>query len=195
MKRRNIIALPIAMLLAGCMRENPVSFKATDITGTGIGADFEVNDHQGILRRKPDYTGKIIVMFFGFTNCPDVCPTTLTTLSHVMQKMGRESEKIQVFMVTVDPDRDTPQIMSKYVPAFDSRFIGLVPTKQQLDELVKKFKLVVQYDKKNTAGFYSVMHTTAAYVFDARGRIRLHVSHETGVDDWIYDLRTLLTTA
>ena len=195
MKRRSLIALSVVMLLTGCTNDNAIVFKATDITGTGIGADFEVNDHQGILRRKADYAGKTIVMFFGFTNCPDVCPTTLSTLSQVMQKLGLASKKIQVFMVTVDPDRDTPQIMSKYVPAFDPRFIGLVPTRQQLDELIKKFKLVVQYDKKNAIGFYSVMHTTAAYVFDARGRIRLHVSHETGVDDWVRDLRTLITTA
>ncbi|MBY0271676.1 MAG: SCO family protein [Burkholderiales bacterium] len=194
MKRRNLIVLSAAMLLTGCTSSNDISFKATDITGTGIGTDFEVNDHQGILRRKADYNGKAIVMFFGFTNCPDVCPTTLSTLSQVMQQMGADSKKIQVFMVTVDPDRDTPELMSKYVPAFDNRFIGLVPTKQQLDELIKKFRLVVQYDKKNSAGFYTVMHTTAAYVFDARGRIRLHVSHETGVDDWVSDLRTLLTT-
>jgi protein SCO1 len=194
MNRRNLITLSVAMLLTGCTSGSSISFKSTDITGTGIGTDFEINDHQGILQRKTDYSGKTIVMFFGFTNCPDVCPTTLATLSHVMQKLRGESKKIQVFMITVDPDRDTPEIMSKYVPAFDPRFIGLVPTKQQLDELIKKFKLVVQYDKKNAVGFYSVMHTTAAYVFDARGRIRLHVSHETGVDDWLHDLRTMLTT-
>lgn len=194
MKRRNLIVLSAAMLLTGCTNSNTIAFKATDITGTGIGADFEVNDHQGNLRRKVDYIGKTIVIFFGFTNCPDVCPMTLSTLSQVMQQLGGDSKKIQVFMVTVDPDRDTPELMSKYVPAFEPRFIGLVPTKQQLDELIKKFKLVVQYDKKTASGFYTVMHTTAAYVFDARGRIRLHVSHETGVDDWARDLRTLLTT-
>lgn len=194
MKRRDLIVLSAAMLLTGCTGSDPISFKTTDITGSGIGADFEVNDHRGIVRRKADYAGKTVVMFFGFTNCPDVCPTTLTTLSQVMQRLGDDSKKIQVFMVSVDPDRDTPEIMSKYAPAFDPRFIGLVPTKQQLDELIRRFKLVVEYGKKDANGFYTVNHTAAAYVFDAQGRIRLYAPHETSIDDWVRDLRTLLTT-
>lgn len=147
------------------------------------------------MRRKTDFRYKLLIVFFGFMNCPDVCPTTLSTLGQVMKQLGKDSEKIQVVMITVDPERDTMEAMSKYVPAFDPRFIGLVPTKQQLQELIKGFKLVVQYNKKGADGFYTVDHTASAYVFDTEGRVRLYVRHDTGVDDWIGDLRTLFATA
>ena len=195
MKRRHLFLLPFAALLASCSKGDQVSFKATDITGSGIGTDFEARDHSGAVRRKADFHDKVLIVFFGFMNCPDVCPTTLSTLSQVMKQLGKDSEKVQVFMITVDPERDTMEAMSKYVPAFDPRFIGLVPTKPQLQELIKGFKLVVQYNKKNADGFYTVDHTASAYVFDTEGRVRLYVRHDTGVDDWISDLRTLFTTS
>ncbi len=135
----------------------------------------------------------MIIVFFGFTNCPDVCPTTLSTLAEIMKRLGPDAAALQVLMITVDPERDSRDITSRYVPSFDPRFIGLVPSEEQLKQVAERFKVVYIRNKPNAAGFYSVDNTAATFVFDRESRVRLYVPHEMGIDDRIEDLRKLLT--
>lgn len=192
MKRRNLITLFVAMLLTGCSAEPSLSCKATDITGSEFGGGFELPDHTGKITRLVDFRGKVVIVFFGFTNCPDVCPTTLSTLAETMKRIGPDAAALQVLMITVDPERDSRDIMSRYVPSFDPRFIGLVPSEEQLKRVAERFKVVYIRNKPSASGFYSVDHTAAAFVFDRENRVRLYVPHEMGIDDRIEDLRKLL---
>ena len=197
-----ITAVLLALGLSACSPP-PAKFKATDITGSAIasgfdlpdnmGGGFELPDHNGKPRRFNEFRGKLVIVTFGFTNCPDVCPTTLLTLAQTMKQLGPDASAVQVIMITVDPARDTQQVMSEYVPSFDPRFIGLVPSEDALKQVAAQFKLVYIRNKPGKEGFYTIDHTAAAYVFDRRGQARLYVPHEMSVDDRIGDIRTLLT--
>lgn len=191
-QRRALLLATLAASVAGCGAEAPLSFKAADITGSEFGGDFELPDHNGKVRRLADFRGKVIIVFFGFTHCPDVCPTTLSTLAEVMKRLGRDSDVLQVLMITVDPERDSRELMSRYVPAFHPSFIGLVPSEDQLKRVAERFKVVYIRNKPDAGGFYSVDHTAATFVFDRDNRVRLYVPHEMGIDDRIDDLRKLV---
>lgn len=182
----------LSLALAACSPSPPPKFKATDITGSGIGGDFELPDHNGAIRRLAEFRGKAVVVFFGFTSCPDVCPTTLQRLAQTMKRLGPDADAVQVIMITVDPARDSKQVMSQYVTSFDSRFIGLVPGEEALRQAAGQFKVYINRNKPNADGFYTVDHTAAFFVFDRRGRIRLYVRDELSSNDLTADLRVLL---
>jgi protein SCO1/2 len=171
------------------------SFKNTDLTGLNYGNDFALKDHTGQVRKLADFKGKAVVVFFGFTHCPDVCPTTLAELATVMQELGPLADKVQVLFVTVDPERDTPELLAKYVPAFDPRFLGLVGSVAETEQMAKQFKAFYQKVPGKTAGSYSVDHTAGSYVFDPQGRIRLFVRHGQGTEPIVHDLKLLLSGA
>lgn len=193
--RRRTLALLLAPLtLPACARRAP-QFKATDISGSRIGSDFELRDHAGRPQQLSGHKGKVVIVTFGFTNCPDVCPTTLATLAQAVRKLGALGEKIQVFMVTVDPARDTPQALAHYVTAFDPRFISLVPDAESLPTVAAQFKVYIRANEPNESGFYTVDHTAASFVFDPQGRIRLFVPHEFTSDDWAADIAQLLAAS
>jgi len=180
-----------ALALAACSPPSP-AFKSTDITGSGIGGDFELTDHSGTRRTLEDFRGRLVVVFFGFTSCPDVCPTTLMTLAQAMKQLGPDADQVQVVMITVDPSRDTQKTLSQYVTSFDPRFIALVPGEEELKQVASRFKIYINRNKPNAGGFYTVDHTTSAFVFDRSGRIRLFVPHEFSGQMWAEDLRMLL---
>lgn len=196
-----ITAATLAIGLSACSPPPP-KFIATDITGgnfaagfdlpDNMGGGFDLPDHNGKPRRFDEFRGKLVIVFFGFTSCPDVCPTTLYTLAQAMKKLGPDADAVQVIMITVDPARDTQEVMSKYVPAFDPRFIGLLPSEEALKQVAAQFKAFYAHNKLGKEGFYTVNHTAATYVFDRRGRARLYVPHEMSVDERVADLRTLL---
>jgi protein SCO1/2 len=189
-----LVTLGLVLALSACSKAPVVQFKATDITGSAIGGEFVLTDHGGTVRRLADFRGKLVVVFFGFTNCPDVCPTTLHALSQVTKALGPDAKSLQVLFITVDPSRDTQQIMSQYVTAFDPSFMGLVPSEEELKQVASQFKLFISRGKPNESGFYTVDHTAASFVFDRQGRIRLFVAHphDANIDDWVADLRLLL---
>ena len=189
-----LTSLAVSLALSACSKTSPAQFKARDITGSSIGGDFELSDHSGQIRNLASFQGKLLVIFFGFANCPDVCPTTLYALAQVIKALGPDANSVQIAMITVDPDRDTQQVMSAYVTAFNPSFLGLVPTEKSLNALSDQFKLVINRNKPNVSGFYTVDHTAAAFVFDRQGRIRLFVPHphDLNVADLADDLRILL---
>lgn len=185
--------LALSMLLLGCSEKVPApSFKNTDLTGLGYAQEFALTDHNGKARTLADFKGKLVVMFFGYTQCPDVCPTTMVEMANVMKELGPDADQVQVLFVTVDPERDTQALLAQYVPVFDSRFLGLYGDAQATAKVAKEFKLFYAKVEGKTPGSYTVDHTAGSYVFDRNGKIRLFVRHGMGPQPIVHDLKLLL---
>lgn len=194
--RRAFVAAMVAcaVALAACSREGP-SFKASDVTGVDFGRDFALTDHTGKARTLADFRGKAVLIFFGYTQCPDVCPTTLATLAEAMRELGPDADRVQVLFVTVDPERDTQELLAHYVPAFDRRFLGLYGDAAATERVAKEFKILYQKQPGSTPGSYTMDHSAGVYIFDPQGRLRLYASHGQGPEVFVHDLRELLRAA
>lgn len=188
---RTSAAALAALLLAACDGGAP-TFKSTDITGAEYGKTLALEDHHGKPRRLEDFRGKAVVLFFGFTHCPDVCPTTLADMAQVMRTLGADADRVQVLFVSVDPERDTQAALAKYVPAFDARFLGLRGDLEATRRVAKEFKVYFEKRPGKTPGEYSIDHSAQSYVIDPEGRLRLFVRHERIAEDLAPDLRVLL---
>jgi len=182
------IICSLALAVAAC--DGGPRFKSTDITGADYGKSLELNDHTGKPRHLEDFRGKAVVVFFGFTHCPDVCPTTLAEMSQVVKQLGPDGDRVQVLLVTVDPERDTKDALAKYVTAFDPRFLGMYGDLEQTRRVAKDFK--IYFEKRKTGDSYSVDHSAQSYVIDPQGRLRLFVRHDRISSDLADDLKTLL---
>jgi protein SCO1/2 len=169
------------------------SFQNTDVTGLDYAKGFALADHTGKPRTLADYKGKVVVVFFGYTQCPDVCPTTMAEMASVMQKLGPQADQVQVLFITLDPERDTPQLLASYVPAFDKRFVGLYGTPEQTAKTAKEFKVFYSKVPGKEPGSYTIDHTAGSYVFDKEGRLRLFIRHGGGADAIVHDVRQLLS--
>lgn len=178
-------------LLVACDAGGP-KFRSTDITGVDYGKALALTDHHGKLRRLEDWRGKAVVVFFGFTHCPDVCPTTLADMAQVVRQLGADGERVQVLFVTVDPERDTQAVLAKYVPAFNPRFLGMRGSLEATRAAAGEFKVYFEKRPGEAPGAYSVDHSAQAYVIDPQGRLRLFVRHERIAEDLAPDLRALL---
>lgn len=186
----------VAMLAAAaCDGGGKPGFRATDITGAEYGRTLRLPDHTGAVRSLEDFRGKAVVVFFGFTQCPDVCPTTLATMAEVMKGLGAAADRVQVLFVTLDPERDTAEVLSKYVTAFDPRFLGLSGTPEQTQAAAREFKVFFQKVPGKTDGVYGIDHTAASYVIDPKGRLRLYVRHQQTAADIVADLGRILAGA
>ncbi|HEX9173000.1 MAG TPA: SCO family protein [Telluria sp.] len=192
--KKLLTILALASLLAGCdkLPSKPPSFQNTDLTGLAYAQDFTLTDHNGKVRTLADFKGKVVVVFFGYTQCPDVCPTTMAEMSAVMKELGPQADKVQVLFVTVDPERDTEALLAQYVPAFDPRFLGLRGDAAATAKMAKEFKVFYAKVAGSTPGSYSMDHTAGSYVFDREGRIRLFVRHGQGAAPIVQDLKQLL---
>lgn len=183
----------LALALAACdAMSGKVGFNHTDITGADFARNFELTGVDGKPRRLADFAGKLVVVFFGFTQCPDVCPTTLSLMATAMKQLGADADRVQVVFITLDPERDTPAVLGQYVPAFDPRFIGLYGNLDQTRKAARDFKVFFEKVPGKSEGAYSIDHTAASYVFDTKGRIRLFIKHGQPVEWLVGDLKTLL---
>ncbi|MHB1084078.1 MAG: SCO family protein [Thiobacillus sp.] len=180
------------LLLVGCQPAPPLAFQATDITGASFGHDFRLTDHNGRIRTLADFKGKVVAIFFGYTHCPDVCPTTLSDFSAALQQLGPQAEQVQVIFVTLDPQRDTPDLLKQYVPAFNPGFLGMFTDPESLKQLAKKFKVVYQKTSVKGADEYLIDHSAGTYVYDPQGRLRLLMPYGSNPDAIAQDLKTLL---
>lgn len=186
------------LALAGCDRlaamfgGSGAGFHGVDITGAGYARDFSLPDPQGQVRSLGDYRGKVVVVFFGFTQCPDVCPTTMTEMAQVRDKLGADGERVQTVFITVDPERDTPEILAAYLSNFGSGFVGLRGTPEQTAATAKEFRVFYSKQKGRTPDSYTIDHTAASFVFDPKGQVRLYVRYGTEVEALASDLRRLL---
>ena len=189
---RSFLIAAMAMILVACSPKP--EFKNIDITGsTAFGKDFSLVDPDGNTRTLSDFKGKVVVMFFGYTQCPDICPTTLTEMQQVMTLLGPQSDKVQVLFVTVDPERDTAAILKQYVPSFDSRFLGLRPADEAaLENVAKDFKIYYKKVPGKNPGSYTMDHMAGSYAFDPQGRLRLYIKHAQGPETLAHDLKELM---
>jgi len=187
---RGAAGLAAALALAACGQQPP-EFRGSDITGTQLGRGLSLVDHNGAPRTLADYAGKVVVVFFGFAQCPDVCPTSLAELAQVMKTLGEDAGRVQVLMVTVDPERDTPEVLRQYVTAFDPRFVGLTGTPEQIKQAAASFK--VYYAKvQRDGGDYTMDHTAAFYLLDGKGEARVLASNNAGAEALAHDIEQLL---
>lgn len=197
-------ALLLLSALAGCsdkpggeggqMSLTPASktFQNSDVTGLGYARDFALNDQDGKQRTLADFKGKAVVVFFGYTHCPDVCPTTLAEMAAAMKELGPDADRVQVIFITLDPERDKPELLKSYVPSFDPRFIALSGDQEATARVAKEFKVFYQKVPGKSADSYTMDHTAASYVFDPQGRVRLFVRHGQGPEPIVHDLKALL---
>jgi protein SCO1/2 len=191
-----VAACALTVSLAACDKlpgKQKESFQNTDVTGLDYAKGFALTDHTGKPRTLADFKGKVVVVFFGYTQCPDVCPTTMAEMASVMQKLGPLADQVQVLFITLDPERDTQQLLAQYVPAFDKRFIGLRGTPEQTAKTAKDFKVFYSKVPGTEPGSYTIDHTAGSYVFDRDGRLRLFIRHGQGADPIVHDLRQLLS--
>ena len=185
------VVVAVAALLAACGAGGP-SFKGSDVTGSAFAKEFALTDHDGTPRTLADYRGKAVALFFGYTQCPDVCPTTLAALAEAMKALGPDADRVQVLLVTVDPDRDTAEVLKAYVPAFDPRFVGLRGDAAATERVAKEFRVIYQKVPGATPETYTVDHSAGTFLFDPQGRLRVYEGHGQPPEVFAHDLRELL---
>ena len=189
------LLLLLAVVGAGCNSSSRgPAFELTDISGADFGRDVRLTDHTGKARTLADFKGKVVVVFFGYTHCPDVCPVTLAELASVAKELGKDAERMQVLFITVDPERDTPAVLAKYVPAFNPTFLGLYGDTAATLRTAKEFK-VFFHQQPPASGGYSVDHSAGTYIYDPAGRLRLFASYGQGAPKLLNDIRLLLQGA
>ncbi len=188
------VALLAGGLLAGCSPDKP-QFKSIDLTGAEYAQDFALQDHNGQQRTLKDFAGKVVVVFFGFTQCPDVCPTAMAELAEVKKSLGADGDKLQAIFITVDPERDTPELLKAYMGNFDPGFLALRPTLEQLPQVAKDFKVYYKKVDGKTPGSYTMDHSAGSYIFDGKGRVRLYTRYGSGAEALASDIKLLLKTS
>ncbi len=198
-RRRLTLLLACAAVLSACDRAGApaasapaTAFKAVDITGANYAQDLNLPDADGRVRSLADFKGRLVVVFFGFTQCPDVCPTTLLELAEVKKALGPDGDKVQGIFVSIDPERDTPEVLKAYVGNFGAGFVALRGTPEQTRDIAKNFKVFYSKVPGKTEGSYSMDHTAGSYVFDTRGKVRLFTRYGAGTEALVHDLRLLL---
>jgi len=194
MKRRLFTLLAAATVLAACSAEKP-AFKSIDITGAEYARRLELPDTSGKTRTLADFRGKVVIVFFGYTQCPDVCPATMAEIAEVRQKLGADGAKVQPIFVTVDPERDTAQVAAAYATTFGGDVVALRGSVEQTQAAAKEFKVFFAKAPSRTPDSYTIDHTAGAYVFDPKGRVRLFARYGSGADALAQDIRLLLAGA
>ena len=183
------------LVLAGCQpAPQPPVFQATDITGAAFARDFRLTDHNGQVRTLADFKGKVVAIFFGYTHCPDICPTTLSDFAAALKLLGAQAGRVQVIFVTLDPQRDTPETLKQFVPAFNPGFLGMYTDPETLKVLAKEYKVVYQKTSVKSADDYLIDHSAGTYVYDPKGRLRLLMPYGSSPEAIAHDLKVLLDT-
>ncbi|MFV0283488.1 MAG: SCO family protein [Castellaniella sp.] len=196
--RRRLLAgalatLPLTLALPGCTsKAEPLPFEGNDITGTRLGRDLDMIDTTGQRRTLADFKGKVLLVFFGYTQCPDVCPTAMAQAAQALQVLGDQARDVRVIMISVDPARDTPEILGSYVQAFDPAFIGLTGTPEQLDKTAKSFKAFYAKEAGPTPDRYAMNHSSAFYLMDREGEARALLGPALTPENMAHDIKLLL---
>ena len=189
-----LLLLGVVLLLAACHREDALPWRLTNVSGHMPDLKFQLTDDAGKPATADDYRGKVVLLYFGYTHCPDVCPLTLAHLHAVLQRVGPSADGARILFVSVDPARDTPAIMHAYVNAFDQRAVGLTGTPRAIEALSKRYRSAFTREPDKGDGQYEVSHSSAIYLFDRQGRARLLATPATSQDDLVHDLYLLLQT-
>ena len=199
MQKRNALHLIAAGALSlcatgllGACSEKKAEFRGVDVTGAEYARDIPLTDHNGQPRHIKDFAGKVVVVFFGYTQCPDVCPTSMSELAEVKRSLGADGDKLQGIFVTVDPERDTPEMLKGYMASFDPSFIALRGTPEQLVAVAKDFKIYFKRVDGQTPTSYTMDHSAGSYVYDTKGRLRVYHRYGAGAQSLAADVRALL---
>jgi protein SCO1/2 len=192
LRRTCLLALTV-LALAACSPEKP-KFNGIDITGADYAKDFTLTDHNGQRRSLSDFKGKVVVLFFGYTQCPDVCPTSMAELAEVKRLLGAQGDKLQGVFVTVDPSRDTTELLKAYLTNFDPSFVAFVPTPEELADVAKRFKIYYKKQDGKTPTSYTMDHSAGSYVYDTQGNVRLYSRYGSGAQVLAQDIQMLLKT-
>lgn len=187
-----LVFLVMTGLLASCQQGGSASFIGTDLTGTQFGKPLSLTDHTGKLRSMNDFKGKVVVLFFGYTHCPDVCPTTMSDLKQTMKLLGDKANDVQVLFVTVDPERDTQEVLAQFVPGFDARFIGLRGTEAEVAANLSEYKVYAAKVSEPGKSGYTMDHSAGLYVFDKTGAPRIYLGYGEKPENIAHDLQLLL---
>ena len=188
-----VVAAIAACLLLACSESGP-ALHGVNLSGAQYGKDFELTDHHGQVRHLKDFSGKVVVLFFGYTQCPDVCPTSMLELTEVKKALGQDAERLQVLFVTLDPERDTPEILQAYMNNFDPTFLALYTTPEKLVQLTQDYKVYYRKVPGKTPTSYTLDHSAGSYVYDTKGQLRLFVRYGSKVQDLLADIAALLKT-
>lgn len=186
------MALLIGVLAACNSATGTIKTVATDITGADFAQGLSLTDHTGKQRTLADFKGKAVILFFGYTHCPDVCPTTMADLKQTMKMLGSRADELQVLFVTLDPERDTQEVLAKFVPSFDKRFIGLRGTEQEIAATAANFKVYAKKVESQGKSGYTIDHSAGAYAFDKQGKIRLYIDYGERPADIANDIKQIL---
>jgi len=189
--RRRVLLAGAALALTACSDQKP-SFAGIDITGADYATGFDLPDHNGQRRTLADFKGKVVVVFFGYTQCPDVCPTSMTELASVKRQLGADGDKLQGIFLSVDPERDTPEVLKAYMANFDPSFIALTPSADQLAEVAKSFKVYYKKVEGKTPTSYTMDHSAGSYIYDPQGRLRLYHRYGSPTEGLLSDIKHLL---
>jgi len=181
-------------LMSACTDKKP-SFAAIDVTGADYARDFSLTDHNGQTRTIRDFSGKVVVLFFGYTQCPDVCPTSMAELAEVKKLLGKDGDRLQGLFVTVDPERDTPEVLKAYMTNFDPSFLALYTTPDKLAALAKDYKVYFKKVDGQTPTSYTMDHSAGSYVYDTQGKLRLYTRYGTGAAPLLADIKLLLKSS
>jgi protein SCO1/2 len=188
-----LLASLLVFGLCACSPQR-VQFQSIDVTGADYAKEFTLTDHNGQSRSLSDFKGKVVVLFFGYTQCPDVCPTTMVELAEVKRLLGADASKLQVVFVTVDPARDTTELLKAYMTNFDPTFVAFVPTSDELVDVAKRFKIYYKKQEGKTPTSYTMDHSAGSYVYDTQGNLRLYSRYGSGAKVLAQDIQTLLTS-
>jgi protein SCO1/2 len=191
--RMRLLASLLVFGLCACSPQR-VQFQSIDITGADYAKEFTLTDHNGQRRSLSDFKGRVVVLFFGYTQCPDVCPTSMVELTEVKRLLGADASKLQVVFVTVDPARDTTDLLKAYMTNFDPTFVAFVPTSDELVDVAKRFKIYYKKQEGKTPTSYTMDHSAGSYVYDTQGNLRLYSRYGSGAKVLAQDIQTLLTS-
>lgn len=194
MKKRQLLggfAVAAFLALSGCSEDKP-AFRGVDITGADYAQGWELADHNGQVRTLKDFAGKAVIVFFGYTQCPDVCPTSMQELAEVKRLLGKDGDRLQGVFITVDPERDTAELLKSYMANFDPSFVALRPTLEQLPKATKYFKIYYKKVEGKTPTSYTMDHSAGSFTFDPQGRVRLYNRYGSGAAALAEDVKILL---
>lgn len=188
---RLLLLVALMTGLAACDGAPPPAFKGTDIGGASFGQPFTLTGHDGKRHSLDEFKGKVVALFFGYTHCPDVCPTTMLEFAQAAKQLGADGDRLQVLFVSVDPQRDTPAVLAGYIPHFDRRFLGLTGSEAEVAAVAGHFKVVAQRQPAASGG-YTVDHSAGSYLFDRDGKLRVYLPYATPASDIAHDVKALL---
>ena len=192
MKKRFFLSMLAAVCVAACSPSTPPAFKGVDLTGAEYARKLSLSDQDGHTRTLGDFKGKVVVLFFGYTQCPDVCPTTMAELAEVKRSLGADGDKLQGVFVTIDPERDTAALLKAYLASFDPSFVALRGSDEQTKATAKEFKVFYAKVPGKAEGSYTMDHTAASFIFDTQGRVRVFTRYGSGAQAMADDIKVLL---